>query len=106
MNYMPLVNIDRRWQSTDKHFTFFEGVHYVSRVKCSQQVASIGTAKEKASVLSFVLDGYSTEQVGKHLAVMGLPFAPDTTVHNPFCGILAWSRLYVQRWHCIILQVK
>jgi len=28
----------------------------------------IGTAKEKASALSFVLDGRSVEQVGKHLA--------------------------------------
>jgi len=32
----------------------------------------IGTAKEKASVLSFVLDGTSTEQVGKHLANHGI----------------------------------
>jgi len=32
----------------------------------------IGTAKEKASVLSFVLDGATTEQVGKHLASHGI----------------------------------
>jgi len=32
----------------------------------------IGTAKEKASVLSFILDGASTEQVGKHLAHHGI----------------------------------
>jgi len=32
----------------------------------------IGTAKEKASVLSFVLDGTTTEQVGKHLAKHGI----------------------------------
>jgi cysteine desulfurase/selenocysteine lyase len=32
----------------------------------------IGTAKEKASALSFVLDGYSTEQVGKHLSNHGI----------------------------------
>jgi len=32
----------------------------------------IGTAKEKASVLSFVLDGKTTEQVGKHLSSHGI----------------------------------
>jgi len=32
----------------------------------------IGTAAEKASVLSFVLDGASVEQVGKHLASRGI----------------------------------
>ncbi len=32
----------------------------------------IGTAKEKASVLSFVLEGVTTEQVGKHLADRGI----------------------------------
>jgi cysteine desulfurase/selenocysteine lyase len=32
----------------------------------------IGTAKEKASALSFVLDGASVEQVGKHLAEHGI----------------------------------
>jgi cysteine desulfurase/selenocysteine lyase len=32
----------------------------------------IGTAKEKASVLSFVLEGYSLEEVGKHLSDHGI----------------------------------
>lgn len=32
----------------------------------------IGTAQEKTSVLSFVLDGYSTEQVGKHFNNYGI----------------------------------
>jgi len=32
----------------------------------------IGTATEKASVLSFILDGASVEQVGKHLASQGI----------------------------------
>jgi len=32
----------------------------------------IGTAKEKASALSFVLDGKSVEQIGKHLAEHGI----------------------------------
>jgi cysteine desulfurase/selenocysteine lyase len=32
----------------------------------------IGTAKEKASVLSFILDGYSTEQVGEALSEEGI----------------------------------
>jgi cysteine desulfurase/selenocysteine lyase len=32
----------------------------------------IGTAREKASVMSFVLDGYDTEEVGKALAQQGI----------------------------------
>lgn len=32
----------------------------------------IGTAPEKTSVLSFILDGYSTEQVGRHLNKYGI----------------------------------
>jgi cysteine desulfurase/selenocysteine lyase len=32
----------------------------------------IGTAKEKASVLSFILDGVSVEEVGKHLSSHGI----------------------------------
>ena len=32
----------------------------------------IGTAANKASVLSFVLDGFSAEQVGKHLDQHGI----------------------------------
>jgi cysteine desulfurase/selenocysteine lyase len=32
----------------------------------------IGTAREKASVMSFVLDGYDTEDVGKALASQGI----------------------------------
>ena len=32
----------------------------------------IGTAKEKASALSFVLDGFSTDHVGKHLSNHGI----------------------------------
>jgi cysteine desulfurase / selenocysteine lyase len=32
----------------------------------------IGTAKEKASVLSFILDGYTTEQVGEALSNEGI----------------------------------
>lgn len=35
-------------------------------------VRIIGTAKEKASVLSFVLDGFTTEEVGKALAEEGI----------------------------------
>jgi len=35
-------------------------------------VRLIGTAKDKASVLSFVLDGYSTDEVGKALNQEGI----------------------------------
>jgi len=42
---------------------------HLSKIK---GVKFIGTAAEKTSVLSFVLDGYSTEQVGKHLNSYGI----------------------------------
>jgi cysteine desulfurase/selenocysteine lyase len=35
-------------------------------------VRLVGTAREKASVLSFVLDGYKTEEVGSALAKEGI----------------------------------
>lgn len=45
------------------------GQHALSRVV---GLHPIGTAKNKASVMSFVLDGYSTEQVGKALNQQGI----------------------------------
>ena len=45
------------------------GQHALSSVK---GLRPIGTAKNKASVMSFVLDGYSTEQVGKTLNQHGI----------------------------------
>ncbi len=44
------------------------------RAACSRSRALrlIGTAREKASVLSFVLDGYSTEEVGRALNEEGI----------------------------------
>ncbi len=43
--------------------------HYLRPIK---GVRLVGTAREKASVLSFVLDGYSTEEVGKALNQEGI----------------------------------
>lgn len=43
--------------------------HYLKPIK---GVRLIGTARDKASVLSFVLDGYSTEDVGKALNQEGI----------------------------------
>lgn len=45
------------------------GQHALSSVTA---LSPIGTAKNKASVMSFVLDGYSTEQVGKALNQHGI----------------------------------
>ncbi|WP_151980514.1 family 2A encapsulin nanocompartment cargo protein cysteine desulfurase [Acinetobacter guerrae] len=45
------------------------GQHALSSVK---GLRAIGTAKNKASVMSFVLEGYSTEQVGKALNQHGI----------------------------------
>ncbi len=43
----------------------------------------IGTAKNKASVMSFVLDGYSTEQVGKALNQHGIAVRSDHHCAQP-----------------------
>ncbi len=45
------------------------GTHALQQI---QGLRLIGTAREKASVMSFVLDGYSTEQVGKALNQEGI----------------------------------
>ncbi|MDR2953446.1 MAG: cysteine desulfurase [Treponema sp.] len=50
-----------------------ELLDYATReLKHINRLRLIGTAAEKASVLSFVLDGVSVEQVGKHLASCGI----------------------------------
>jgi len=50
-----------------------ELLDYASRELCRVNgLRLIGTAREKASVLSFVLDGASVEQVGKHLSGHGI----------------------------------
>ena len=43
-----------------------------AQIKTVPGVRLIGTAKDKASVLSFVLDGYTTEEVGKALNEEGI----------------------------------
>jgi cysteine desulfurase / selenocysteine lyase len=50
----------------------------------------IGTASEKAGVLSFVLDDVRTEDVGRSLMRKESRFVPATTARNRFCG--AWGR--------------
>jgi cysteine desulfurase/selenocysteine lyase len=52
-----------------EHALLDYATHHMRPIK---GVKLIGTAKEKASVLSFVLDGYSTEEVGKALNQEGI----------------------------------
>lgn len=47
-------------------------VHATERLQPIKGVRLIGTARDKASVLSFVLDGHSTEQVGQALNREGI----------------------------------
>ncbi|MFA9217816.1 MAG: aminotransferase class V-fold PLP-dependent enzyme [Sphingomonadaceae bacterium] len=47
-----------------EHDLLVYGMQQLSNIK---GVRMIGTARDKASVMSFVLDGYSTEEVGKAL---------------------------------------
>jgi len=46
----------------------------------------IGNAADKASVMSFVLAGYTTEEVGQALNEEGIAAAQATTARNPSCG--------------------
>jgi cysteine desulfurase/selenocysteine lyase len=47
-------------------------VYGMEQLRAIKGVRLIGTAKEKASVMSFVLDGYTTEEVGKELNREGI----------------------------------
>lgn len=65
-------------------------------------VRLIGTAADKASVMSFVLEGYSTEAVGKALNEAGtLLCAVVIIVLSPFYDALASRPRYVRRWRFI-----
>jgi len=50
----------------------------------------IGTAKEKASVISFVLEGFRTEEIGDYLNRKGIAVRSAITAHSRFCATLAW----------------
>lgn len=57
----------------------------------------VGTAKEKAGVLSFVLVAFKTEEVGAHLKKWHSLFAPGTIVHSLACVDLATRVPYAPR---------
>ena len=80
----------------------------------------IGTAPEKAGVLSFVLEGQRTEEVGTALNRRASPCAPATTARNRSCAASASRPRYDLRspsttpapkltsWcaHCIASRIR
>jgi cysteine desulfurase / selenocysteine lyase len=64
VNYIGLENINRY-----EHDLLEYATESLSRIP---GLRIIGTAQEKASVLSFVLDGFTTEEVGKALSGEGI----------------------------------
>jgi len=48
-------------------------------------VGVIGTAKEKASVLSFIMDGFRTEEIGDYLIARASPYEAAITARNRLC---------------------
>ena len=54
-------------------------------------VRLVGTAAHKASVMSFVLAGYTTDEVGRRSTRRALRCAPATTAPSPSCAALAWE---------------
>jgi len=58
----------------------------------------IGTAADKAGVLSFILDGYKTEDVGQRSISGALPSDPGITVHSRSSAALARNPLCARRW--------
>ncbi|WP_036602457.1 family 2A encapsulin nanocompartment cargo protein cysteine desulfurase [Olivibacter sitiensis] len=67
IDYVNKLGIDNIYQY--EHFL----LHYAtSKLKAIPGIRLIGTAKEKTSVLSFVLNGYTTTQVGEALSKEGI----------------------------------
>ncbi len=61
-----------------------------SAVRRVPGLALLGDADQKAAILSFVLEGYDCEEVGKRLNEAELPFAPATTARSPFSEDTDW----------------
>jgi len=62
----------------------------------------IGTAKEKAGVLSFVLDDVPPEEVGKALDQEESQSAPAIIARSPSCAVSEWRKLSARRWRFTI----
>jgi len=67
LDYVDSVGIENI--NRYEHFLLEYGTEALSRIP---GITLIGTAKEKASVLSFILKGYTTEEVGKYLSGEGI----------------------------------
>ena len=64
----------------------------------------IGTAAEKAGVISFVLDEFRAEDVGAALNQEGIALSQATTAPSLSCAVSALRQPSVRRWRCITLR--
>ena len=61
----------------------------------------IGTAQHKASVLSFVLPGYRTEEIGAALNREGIAVRSGHHCAQPILAVLVWKPPCARRWRFI-----
>jgi cysteine desulfurase / selenocysteine lyase len=75
-------------------------------LKAVPSLRLIGTAQEKASLLSFVLDGYDPVEVGTALNREGIAVRAGHTAPSRFCTVLVSRRRSAPRWPSTILAKK
>jgi hypothetical protein len=92
LEYVERIGIDNIGRY--EHGLLDYATHHMQGIR---GVRLIGTAKEKASVLSFVLDGYSTDEVGKALTRKASRCAPATTARSRSCAASGWRRRFGRR---------
>ncbi len=74
----------------------------IASLKTVPGLRLIGTAKDKASVMSFTLKGFSNDQVGQALIKKALPFVQVIIVHSLSCVALVWRAPLDLRSHSTI----
>ena len=72
----------------------------MAEIRSVPGVHLIGTAPEKASALTFVLDGHRPEDVGSALDKNQSRCGPATTAPSRSCAATGWSRPSGRRWPC------
>ena len=85
--HAPWGGITPRWLVNFLSWTPVEaGIFRLNRVT-EQGVRLVGAPRERAGVVSFVIDGCRTEDVGKGLTAKGSRCAPAITVRSRFCAV-------------------
>ena len=78
----------------------FDFMDKVMTVASQRRAVRGPNAPEKATILSFVLDGHRPEDVGTALDKEASRSAPATTAHSRSCAATGWGRWSGRRWPC------